>query len=338
MSICKHYTWLKLRRKGTQVVLEASDRPQRLMKEIGSVDEPLGTVLLLGSQTKDLLRTTLCVNRGIPETRAGHSECQLYFSRLHEENRVLVFDGGLPNHNRLPVSCKPHTCHEVATGTMVGVVPRAVDAVNEMYSRIVVPLVDVICIFVADSGGMCNTLQHLKIWAGKGVTSTSSISPALLLVVPKGQESEAASTLSSVLEQVGPKSLSCYFQSIRMVSLPNGTKKLRQCHLVRKELLLLIKEIQTIKRQAGWLFSALHVTEFLRAAANAATSPGQEHFDLIKASRKDLPLSEDLRHHLLRFLAVYDDSKMLEHTLPLIASSFILDQYPPGMHRRHLYN
>ena len=158
MSTCKHSSWLKLRRKGAYVVLEASDRPQRLMKEIDSVDEPLSTVLLLGSQTKDLLRTTLCVNRGIPETRARHSECQLYFARLPGENRVLVFDGGLPNHNRLPVSCKPQTCHEVATEIMVGVVPRAIDAVNEMYSRIVVPLVDVICIFVADSGGMGNTL------------------------------------------------------------------------------------------------------------------------------------------------------------------------------------
>jgi len=320
------------------VVLEASDRPQRLMKEIDNVDDPLGTVLLIGSETKDLMRKTLFANRGIPETRARHSECHSYFSRLPDENPVLVFDGGLPNHNRLPVSCKPHSCHEVATEIMVGVVPRAIDAVNEMYSRIVVPLVNVVCIFVADNGGMGNTLQHLKIWAARGRKSPSSISPALLLVVPKGQESEAALTLSSVLEQVGPESLSWYFQSVRMVSLPNGTNKVRQCHLVRKELLLLIKEVQTVNRQSGRLFSALHVTEFLRAAANAATSPGQEHFDLIKASRKDLPLSEDLRHHLLRFLAVYDDSKMLEHTLPLIASSFILDQYPPGMHRRHLYN
>lgn len=332
MNTCKHSTWLKLRGNGSQVALEASDLPQRLIPEMDNADDPIASALLIGSRTKNLFITALGVNRRTSKIRAGHGECHIHHTRILGRDPFLLVEGGIPTHNKLPVPCKTHTCHEITTNVMVEVAPKAIDAANDIYSRIVFPLVDVVCVFVADIGGISKALRHLETWAARGRTSTCPIPPALLLVVPKGQKSIAETALSESGNRESPELLSQFFQSIRVVSLPQSTNQAKQYHSVRNELLHLAKAVQASKQQSGWLFSALHVTEFLRAIADSVPRSPKKRFDFIKASRANRLPNADLGQHLLAFLKNCGGSICLEYTLPLIASSFILDQYPPGMH------
>ncbi|ODA75779.1 hypothetical protein RJ55_08725 [Drechmeria coniospora] len=335
MSLCKHSVWLRVLKKGAQVVLEESDRLQRLLTDIDNVDDPIGTILLIGNQTKCRIGAALGLDYGALKGRPHHSECHLHVTRLQDKRPILLIDGDISTHNRLPRSCTPHTCHEtmvkpIFEGTST---VKSMDTANEIYSRVIMPLADVVCMFVADIGGIQKAVHHLTAWAANGKASTSPIRPALVLVVPRGQKSNAESALNTLSGHQGPDSLCHYFQQISVLCLSNQKKQLKQCQPVPKELLRLMDVVQGHKLQSGWLFSTIHAAEFLRGAADAITRSPKQQFDFIKASREKFPLPRDLRRHLLNFLTSYDETGALKYAMPLVASSFILDQYPPEMHK-----
>lgn len=58
-------------------------------------------------------------------------------------------------------------------------------------------------------------------------------------------------------------------------------------------------------------------------------------FNFISASRRYNPVASDLEEHLSNFLRhVGKPTELTEFAVPMIASSFLLDNYPPGAHSR----
>ncbi|KAK3692967.1 hypothetical protein B0T22DRAFT_532338 [Podospora appendiculata] len=81
----------------------------------------------------------------------------------------------------------------------------------------------------------------------------------------------------------------------------------------------------------GLLFSASHHMAFSEIAFDHL--PLTEPFDFIKASRLLNPVAADLAQHLTNFVnQVQSAQDLTTSAAETIASSFLLDHYPPGMH------
>ena len=92
--------------------------------------------------------------------------------------------------------------------------------------------------------------------------------------------------------------------------------------------------VRLVRKESRILFSAQHLGAFLsQACAHFAESP-RESFNFIQASRIDNLPALDLKEHLTRFLLKINSLLDLRSfAVPLIASSLLLDNYPPDMHR-----
>jgi hypothetical protein len=127
------------------------------------------------------------------------------------------------------------------------------------------------------------------------------------------------------------------FQHISIVAFSPTRRpaaQTRQLMVLRRRLYQAIDMVQKGRHRAGVLFSSRHTIAFLRAATEDVASLRSEA-NPIEVSRRSNPVAPDLSLHLTNFFKGFDDGVALEQlAIPAAASSLILDQYPPGMHRK----
>lgn len=336
-NICNHTRWLRLWKKDRNIILEASDRPRRLLKDFRDIDVPAGVVILLGNQTKAVTDFKLRSTR--IDGPKSHGEYHLYASYLHQSRPIIICDGDVPSHNRLPISCRLHSCHEAVDRVFMEeestITP--VEASSYIYQRLISPFADVICLFVEDVGGINSAIQRLNAWTSNyQLSSKLFVRPALILVVKRGQKKQMEMAIS-----INSTSWSNCFQRIRVVTVSLSTRKLRsrsvkvkpkQCVPLRREILLSLDAVQKCRLEAGLLFSARHTAEFLFTASESAINSSWEPLNFIERSREDSPVAPSFSSHVIEFLRYFNDDALQTFALPHIASSIILDQYRPGMH------
>ncbi|KAH0566425.1 hypothetical protein GP486_000173 [Trichoglossum hirsutum] len=81
------------------------------------------------------------------------------------------------------------------------------------------------------------------------------------------------------------------------------------------------------------LFSACHMTAFFKQACIHFAQTLKEPLNLVRASRLGNPVSGDLEGHLINFLkGLRSPTELMDFGAPMIASAFLLDNYPPNMH------
>ncbi|KAL7940049.1 acyl transferase/acyl hydrolase/lysophospholipase [Trichoderma barbatum] len=331
---CNHTRWLRLWRKGKQIMLDASDRPRQLLKEFRNINDPTGVVVLLGNQTKTLANFKP-QNSHIGRQKTN-GEYHLYASYLQNKKPIIITDGDILSHNRLPRSCKPQSCHEEVNRAFMEEESsiKTIKASDDVYHRFIAPFADVVCIFVEDVGGIDNTIRRLNSWTCNGKPSTLFTRPALILVVPRGKKTQMEKAFNATF-------LGDHFQRVRVVTVCLITRKLRsrsvktkpkQCIPLLKEIIKSLDMVQQSRSIAGTLFSARHLVEFLFMASNNDIRSSREPYNCIKYSRIYNPISTEFSSHLTEFLSHFDDEALQDFALPHAASCIILDQYPPGMH------
>jgi hypothetical protein len=337
MSLCRHTGWLRLWHDAGQTTLEASDRPRRLLQNIARADDPVAFALLIGNKTKGLLLSELCAGLRLPNGLRHHGEVHLHLSQASTTQPVVVAESDIPAHNRLPRSSRSHRCHETSSAPFSNGPPHSsVEAADDVHHRLLLPLVDIVCLFVADIGGIDNAIQRLRAWSDRGSPSTSPIRPALLLVVARGETSRMRAAVSSASRHGSP--LDSYFHSVTVVAFrpaSNGLRVRKQVRSLRRRLLQLTELVHRDRHRTGYLFSARHTVAYLWETVLAATQSPWCPFDFIKASRRLLPVVPDLCAHLANlFKQVGDNAAQQQPAAAIAASSFLLDHYRPMMHRK----
>ncbi|KAL7939966.1 hypothetical protein V8C42DRAFT_91145 [Trichoderma barbatum] len=235
---CNHTRWLRLWRKGKHIMLDASDRPRQLLKEFRNINDPTGVVVLLGNQTKTLANFKP-QNSHIGRQKTN-GEYHLYASYLQNKKPIIITDGDILSHNRLPRSCKPQSCHKAVDRAFMEEESsiKTIEASDDVYHRFIAPFADVVCIFVEDVGGIDKTIRRLNAWTCNGQPSTLFTRPALILVVPRGKKTQMENAFNVTL-------LGDYFQRVRVVTVCLGTRKLRSrsVNTKPKQCIPLLKEI-----------------------------------------------------------------------------------------------
>ena len=128
------------------------------------------------------------------------------------------------------------------------------------------------------------------------------------------------------------------FGDVRMISLTDAKRGGRGNNgnpwdTLDRELAKLSRSMKQTRLDRSCLFAARHLAGFLHHASVRATEAPRVPFDFIRTSRVNNPVAPDLEVHLARFLRNFHSLDALKNfALPMMASSFILDHYLPGMH------
>ncbi len=218
------------------------------------------------------------------------------------------------------------------------------DIANDIYTRLLFPFTDVFCLFSADLGGLSQIARHIAVWLEKGDSSTRpwSTYPRVIIVTEEGSpgadfEIEARESFLLMLRQEITINPFAYITAINIVILfPKDVTSADARHRRLKERLIDASDhIRKNKEDTRSLFSATHFAAFFSYACEHFSKATEGPFDFIHASRIQNPVSTGLEEHLSHFLTHIKSVKELkEFAAPMIASSLLLDNYPPDSHSK----
>ncbi|GKT51711.1 phospholipase A I [Colletotrichum spaethianum] len=348
MTRCKHTGWLRVSTKDQAYVIESSDRAQRLLDSLPRPDSQYpSTLVLIGNATKRVAMQRLGVDITPPNTTRGHGEIHLSLAPVGASGGrpTLIADADIPPHKRLGRPRKSTLCHELVTRSIstahgATIPSTAVASGDHVYNRMLFPFADVVCLFADDVGGVEVVAQRLASWLTLETPSTSSVRPWLVVVTNGGEESSARNRLLEAVRKRTTVHVSERFHGVRVISLADTSSRSlrRRLHSLRWDILSnelsYMAETKRVERVlASCLFAATHLAGLLRHATEQLGDADAPPLSFLAVSRLDNPVAADLQAHLARFLTHCDSVDTLKRfAVPVVASSFLLDHYPPGMH------
>ncbi|TGO90888.1 hypothetical protein BPOR_0047g00110 [Botrytis porri] len=236
-------------------------------------------------------------------------------------------------------------CHDVTTT----VLPRPRNGVasgnslmlktaDDLHLKILSPFTDIFCFFASDFGGLHSIAQRLASWLENPQPSTlptATHAHIVIVVESPALEFRILEEFFELLHNETGKDPYVHFGKIRIfTSLPQSSVLPEARHRRLKEFLMNISdEVRLARIKCNMLFSGQHFLAFLNQAGARFGSGCSVPFDFIRESRINNPVAPDLKDHLVNFLSLIKDHKQLQElAAPLIASSILLDHYPPDMH------
>lgn len=211
---------------------------------------------------------------------------------------------------------------------------------NVLHARLFCLFADVVCVFADDFADFEHAVQLLKSWAAAGSASVhfDKIRPRVV-IVRRGDAASPSPTydllrIDDLQQGLHNRSLKEFFSSIKVLHL--ATEQLSPLARFRrlKELLWReMDEMRQARQDLGCLYSAEHITRFFRIAVDHTAASMSRPFDFILASRRGNNVEPDVVHHLSRFMRSGRDYQVPRDALmTFVASSILLDAYPPKMH------
>ena len=347
MKRCQHTNWISLCSEGNDSYLAVSDRLDTIKAHIPEPDSRRPSLfVLIGNRAKSIAlrelfgakRNQRFVTRRVP----GEIHLHVEASSIFNERPLLIADSDLPSK-----ACRakvPSTkCHE----TTKRIVQRAgslAEIASRIYAQLLSPFIDVFCFFSDDLGGFEQVAHHLATWLEQSQESTvpRSTRPRVVIVtekIPAGveNEKEARKAFLWLLSEETKRDPFKQVSAIEVIALfPAGALSVNARHRLLKERIMagsdLVRENRVESRS---LFSVTHMAAFLVSACEHFSKAIDQPFDFVMASRVDNPVPRDLDEHLANLLKhVSNSGDLIAFAAPTIASSFLLDSYPPGSHCR----
>ncbi|KAH8799647.1 acyl transferase/acyl hydrolase/lysophospholipase, partial [Xylogone sp. PMI_703] len=351
MKRCDHSHWLSFGTYGNDTCLLESNRLQTLTHQIQDPDsqKPSLFVLIGNGSKSQALRELFGIKKRRFRSKRNVGEIHLHLdpSSIFHSRPILLADSDLPQQNlrgKLPVANK---CHETIRRALPraegGLSQSALDgSIDTIYSHLLLPFVDVFCFFSADVGGFRQIARHLAVWLEKAQPSTlpRNTYPRVIIVTDKispgaEREKEAKNAFLLLLREETTRNLSEQISDVHVVALLQDRRVSPEARYrrLKEQLLNGSDEVRSNRVDTRTLFSATHFTALFKYACDHFSQASKGPFDFIKASRTQNPVAEDLAEHLSTFLKHIKSAKELtEFAVPVIASSILLDNYPPDSH------
>jgi hypothetical protein len=326
-------SWLEIHAGQKGAFVRDHGRLARLISDLPQPEQQYPALsIFLGGKRKDKALQAIFPHNNIGRT-ASRANIGLRCETLSAEtNEPLLFaDGGVGE----PTLGQPP--HILPGDHLVPGSPTStLSAVQTVYSRLVVPFADLICIFAVDFQDLTAVAQCLV-----GVTRTGSPTGVPLAVRPKVivvlEEASTDTTVSNEIAQfyqqlngVDRRRLRESFSSLNVIHMDGKLSETIQYERLR----LFIKDqqssMQALRRTNWCQFTAQHLGALFQAALR--TFGTESRFDLVKATRLAFPVALGLHHHLAHFWEIGLQGGCSINTLArVVASALLMDHYVPGM-------
>lgn len=208
-----------------------------------------------------------------------------------------------------------------------------------LLARSLLLFVDVVCIFADDVGGLEVVQAILTEWAAlRRNASSLDYQPRVLVVAEKEISSGTHQLLDEadfLFELLQNPNVSEAFVAPSMLYLPSDTLSgISRYRPLKDELLKALDLSRQQRRQDGYLFSAAHLYSLFDLALQHACQKPLMPFDFVRSGRRDVPQRKNYASHLTRFLKLTDGREWADRAA-FIASTILVDAYPPGAHRTY---
>lgn len=363
MRYCRHTEWLSLAINNEDVLLQSTDRLRTVLEDLPNPDEQCPSlVVFIGNRSKAMAIKGLAKTFS-PQPRYGRKqshdddlrwgETRLNGRRAHGEvhlhihppsvfssRPVLLAEGDLPSNSKTTQALSVEQCHETESSTLNS--PTITESANKVYFKLLSPFTDVFCFFADDVGGFKPIVQRLASWLDLGRPSSlpKETRPKLLIVTERinaqGDDESDLNLFKRMLRKETTIDILEYFSDIHVFSLAahkrNLSNKSRHRELF-EHLLNFSDQVREARINTQTLFSARHFASFFHYAIDNIVAASETPFNFISASRIESPISSSFQDHLLHFLqSIHTPQLLLQFAIPTIASSLVVDSYPPDMH------
>ncbi|KAI3326676.1 hypothetical protein HD806DRAFT_532313 [Xylariaceae sp. AK1471] len=194
---------------------------------------------------------------------------------------------------------------------------------------------DVFCFYSYSPEDLEIIARQMIVWVRSGPPSSRSGYPPQTLIVLAGcrwkqRDVEAAvQTFDGLVDGAAAPARDAYFPEVSFLRL----RRARRFSAVLPSLNFHVQAIRQKRRQAHALFSVRHFNTLFDPAFNGVGSSPDFSFDCLRAARQDLPVAPEMTSHFVNFTRVIPSAgRLRDFAAPVIASSILLDQYPPDMH------
>jgi hypothetical protein len=350
MKRCNHSRWLSVCEQSSKPALVQSDRLAALVQGLAapSVQQPSLFVLVGGAEKSAAMQAVFDIKKDrLPVMNHSRSEIHLHLapSTALADRPVLLASCNVRRRPARWAVARQSKCHK-ETRHALRQLPPGGEGTNKVLARLLFPFADVLCFFSDDLGGFRQTAQRLALWLEQSRSSTAAEVPlpGVVIVTSKLPPSAAAEAqakrafLWMLEEEMGvelgadlPKQLSAI--DVVAIRLRGATWTDAVCRRVKGRLMKQSDQVRRRRAASRALYSATHMAAFLKGAGAHLARSLDAPFDFIHASRLQNPVAPDLAEHLSNFLGCIDSSDQLtEFAAPMIASTMLLDNYPPGAH------
>lgn len=346
MKGCEHTCWLSIcGRSGTPALLQ-SDRPTTLANDLPSFDTQRPSLfVLIGNAEKSVALQALF---GIKRARRRianqkYSEMHLHFdpSTTFTDRPVLLASYDMRQRSAKWASARRDKCHR-ETRHVFRQLPAGGGAVDKLLPHLLFPFADVFCFFADDLGGFKPIAQRLALWLGQSRSSTppKTALPSVVIVTsrlpPRAEaEEQAKRAFLWMLEEETTVSPYQQLSAINVVAVfpKNAMSEAARYRRIKERLMERSDQVRKDREARRALFSAAHTAALLQSAGAHFARSLDTPFDFIQASRIHNHVAPDLAEHLSSFLRhITSSTQLTEFAAPWIASTLLLDSYPPGAH------
>lgn len=202
---------------------------------------------------------------------------------------------------------------------------------NTVLTRLVFPFVDVIAIFADDLGGLDAVLKYLEDWSTGEVAATTpwKARPRVVVITFELETSEAVQRKKAFNSQIRAVKHRRHFSAVRLTQCSPRSSAAARRSVLDDELRAAIGH----RKSERVLFTAQHLSWFFSRAVAHVNDKPHEPLDFIAASRFLRPLDYRYTDQLRMFLRLAADHSIDDETVTqMIASSIVLDAYPPSAH------
>ena len=279
--------------------------------------------------------------------RESEIHFQLDPSTAFSDRPIIIAGGDFPIYQRsskvVPAKDCHKTTHAILPRLRNGVAGTALlKASDNLYCRLLSPFTDVLYFFAVDLGGLRSIACRISSWlemSQQPSTLKPGTHPQIIIVLePASQHLElrGLEDFLRILHDETDKKIFAQFLRIRVVSqLPDGHVSEQARYWRLREYLRSASDLVRLARlQSSTPFSVQHFAALLQQASSHFVGGHGAPFDFVRASRLQHPPAINLKEYWVTFLSKIRSLKELEDlTIRLIASSILLDHYPPDMHR-----
>lgn len=325
-------TWLNLVPDQEGWSLVDTGRMGRITQQMGNPAHQFPSMLFCLGRTVKVQALQSLFRRNNITRRDGPGMARLHLSSTtaRTQHPVWVIDGELqtrarpvtaPPWPRLPLSVDGHLSYQ--------------ELQHVCYARLLLPFVDVVCLFADDLGGLEKVHELLQLWTRVGAQNTATYEgrPQLIVVDSSG-EIEWQQSLADLASS--PWYRQC-FADVPVVVHLRDRLDLSPCarfEPLRTTIRDQLQAVRRIREERHLLLSAVHLTALSQAAIRALTKRPAATFDIILAAREGNSVDDTLGRHLTTFVTLAAQAGLSDpDVVSFIASALLLDGYPPGMHR-----
>lgn len=344
MANCEHIAWLQTANTKELHFRDGGRMKQVIQEMPNPIAQYPSLIFFVGQKAKNIaLRELFPYNNIKRGHRDGFANLRTDNATIHSDQPIWFADSD-PLLQSTPGSGAA-VCHESKTHPVRWKPSSEHSMFDIVHARLFFLFTDVICIFADDFNGLEGIAERLVAWAAIGSASDLSglTRPRVIVVTSADSSSPTHNILETEdflfnLRRHSHQTILSSFSSITLFYLPGDhLSQLAQHRGLRENILKQAEEMRGIRSSSQTLFSAVHLHHLYKKAMLHTTETITQQFNFLLAAHGVNKLSMDLKDHLLTFLELGARFKLPYDALAShIASSLLMDAYPPDMHSEPL--